>query len=536
MNQSRIAEALALQQRRDRSGVITREILRIVATLDPPDGADRLGQVRKEVLIWAQRRSGGQLPDAAWNGESFEHLAGGRTVLALRVDSEDAVVWALRADDPDKRVAGRVWTTEVAMRVQNGIPPELSVRQSVSSSEIGMRINPHVPGLLLQIAEKCKLTVGGIHIQSRPIRIASEEDVGTLVSLLQDRDRHLPIIVASGDERAPDPKAPLVDVESIARATLGLALVVEVPASYTYALSNAFGKVRSAYYGAIRVYLPGFDDSADPYIHRLFLGDSVMYAPEATENELRWLVAKDSLRRTRLGQDLLTFAGVRSAAAKSKQAAARHASGTEQLLAAQAHIEALEKEIEAAREQADQNFDIATGEEDRADRAEEIQHGLRARVEHLERALAARGIEPYEGITYPQQWEDFSNWCDENLSGSLVLASQARRGIKKARFDDLSVAAECLCWLASEGRKRRIDGGGTLANIPIKPGVENAPCGHDSFEFTWQDRRMTADWHVKNGGNTRDPQRCFRIYYCFDERTQQIVVADMPAHRRTGAS
>ena len=39
-----------------------------------------------------------------------------------------------------------------------------------------------------------------------------------------------------------------------------------------------------------------------------------------------------------------------------------------------------------------------------------------------------------------------------------------------------------------------------------------------------------------SGGNTRDPSRCLRIYYCFDEQTQQIIVSDMPAHRRTAAS
>lgn len=75
-----------------------------------------------------------------------------------------------------------------------------------------------------------------------------------------------------------------------------------------------------------------------------------------------------------------------------------------------------------------------------------------------------------------------------------------------------------------------------MSNVTIMDGIQNASCGADTYDFDWNGRRFSADWHIKNGGNTRDPIRCLRIYYCFDTQTQQIVVADMPAHRRTGAT
>jgi hypothetical protein len=68
------------------------------------------------------------------------------------------------------------------------------------------------------------------------------------------------------------------------------------------------------------------------------------------------------------------------------------------------------------------------------------------------------------------------------------------------------------------------------------PGKQNAPSGEDTFEFDWNGRRFPTEWHVVDGGRTRDPVRCLRIYYCFDPQTQQIIVADMPAHRRSGAT
>jgi hypothetical protein len=36
--------------------------------------------------------------------------------------------------------------------------------------------------------------------------------------------------------------------------------------------------------------------------------------------------------------------------------------------------------------------------------------------------------------------------------------------------------------------------------------------------------------HLKNGGNTRDPMRCLRIYFFWDDDEQQVVVGSLPAH------
>ena len=70
---------------------------------------------RREVLAWAQRRSGGRLPREAWHLKDFEYLSGGRNSIAVRVDNNRADISAIRADDPDKSVPGRVWTTEVVV-------------------------------------------------------------------------------------------------------------------------------------------------------------------------------------------------------------------------------------------------------------------------------------------------------------------------------------------------------------------------------------------------------------------------------------
>lgn len=70
---------------------------------------------RTTVLKWVQARTPRSLSVEAWNQQSFDHLAGGRACSAVRLNAEGEDIWVLRAVDPDKAVAGRIWTTEIAV-------------------------------------------------------------------------------------------------------------------------------------------------------------------------------------------------------------------------------------------------------------------------------------------------------------------------------------------------------------------------------------------------------------------------------------
>lgn len=515
-----------------------REILRVAATIPHPDPAAAMDRARREVLAWAQKRCGGKLPQAAWDGQGFDFLAGGRTTLGVRLLEEGTDLWALRGDDPDKTIAGRTWTTEVVTgRGADGVP-RLSLRLLVSTGEDELRIDAHVPGLLQQVAKHCRLRVGGYDATPGALHVQSADNFNEFIAMLESPERRLPVFVASGDERTADPARPLIQADRLARATLGLAHVVVLPAAATYSLSDAVGNARSVFHGAVRVYMPGFDSAADPYQHRLILADTVRRDPAAVLGGLQALAATASLRRIRLGHDVVPFAAVRSVALRAEQEArtSAGASVADQFAAAKKSLEALSAERDAARALADEHFEVAHQEEERAKAAEARLHGALARIEQLKAALISRGQDPDAGISLPEAWDRFADWCDEALVGRLVLASAARSGIKKAVFADVSTTARCLLWLAGTCRDRRMNGGGSLSNISIEPGLENAPCGADTFKFDFHGNRLEADWHIKSGGNTHDPVRCLRIYYSWDDATQQIVVADMPAHRRTGAT
>ena len=137
----------------------------------------------------------------------------------------------------------------------------------------------------------------------------------------------------------------------------------------------------------------------------------------------------------------------------------------------------------------------------------------------------------------PASWAEFPEWCAEHLDGRLVLSGRARTSVKKALYEDVAAAARCLLWLAGDYRRSRLEGSGdgVQGPVPVGSGFRNERCGGDSFDFVWQGKRIWADWHVKSGGNSRNPERCLRIYYSWHEDGEGglVVVGDMPGHVRS---
>ena len=159
-----MSEALSRLSQRMPPVVREHEILR-VAGLMP---AEAVSTAIDEVLKWAQKRSGGQLPQDAWAHNSFDYLSGGRNSSCVRLQSGESDIWAIRADDPDKNVPGRVWTNEVAVGSLPGQPAKFSVRQLVSTSESDLLIEPHTPGFVQQVAERCLVMNGSERLSADP--------------------------------------------------------------------------------------------------------------------------------------------------------------------------------------------------------------------------------------------------------------------------------------------------------------------------------------------------------------------------------
>jgi hypothetical protein len=352
------------------------EILRVAAIVHGNDKTRSAEAARREVLIWAQKRSGGRLPEKAWDFQEFSYLSGGRDSVAIRIKTSDADIWAIRADDPDKCVPGRVWTTEVVVGLTDDKPCNFSARLLVSTSEDELEIEPHVPGFVQQVAEKCVLSRGPIELSPEPWLIQSDEDTERLVAILIDQSRMLPVFVLTVTDDSGDPNQPLLDASGLARATLGIAHVAIVPATFTWSLTSRLGKQRSVFGGAVRPYLPGFTEDASPYGHRLMLADQISTLEGAAQctNWLRSLAAAESLRRTRLGRDVVAFTTIRDATLQLKQQQLERegASDAQKLEAANARIKALEVNLKTSKESENFLLDECKLAEERAQASVDI--------------------------------------------------------------------------------------------------------------------------------------------------------------------
>lgn len=543
MNEFR--EVLSSLPRRQLGVVREHEILRVFGTLPSQAAAN---SARDEVVRWTQNRCGGTLPEAASNHQSFEYLAGGRNSLAVRLNTENVDLWAIRAEDPDKNIAGRVWTTEVVVGQSAGTLPKFSARQLVNTSEDNLDIEPHSPGLVQQIAENCGFLRDNICLSPNPIHYRSEADGDALADLLVSSERTLPVIALSIPEGE---SLPLVDASAIARATLGLAHVAIVDQGASWALTRLFGKARSVFGGAVRLYLPAFDEQCSPFGHKLVVAQNLQTS-SSKASTVRWLrshVARESILGSALGRDVLTFSAVRTTNLKLAQeklkaevkiaindeaaAALREQSVTLDMES----IKALEAQVAELTEQNSYFSDEHALAEERARTAEEQSAASAYQLQVLRERLEHSGADPDEGIVIPDTWSGIPEWCDTQLAGRLYLTSRARRALKKAVYSNVRQVANALFWLAKDGRDKRINGGdGSIREEVVADGIRNAHCGNDSYKTNWQGQVRDVDWHIKNGGNVRDPERCLRIYYFWDDTTQQIVVDELPNHRRTGAT
>ncbi|MBA8843467.1 cell division protein FtsB [Ochrobactrum sp. RH1CCR137] len=536
MNTS-FAEALRPVAARMPRVVREHEVLRVAGWMPGEDPNAVARKAAGEVLRWAQRRAGQRFPREAWGGESFELPLPGRDPSAIRLRAGTSDLWAFRVHDPDKNVPGRAWTTEVVLGHLPGKPAQFSTRLLVATPEENFSIDPAVPGFVQQIAGKCHLMVGSQAASATPEVYVDGEDAEALIEHLTDPGRQLPTIVLTLAEGA---SAPYINAEKLAGVLTGLAHVAVARPDAAWRLTERLGKRLSVFGGATRVYQPDFKDTADPFAHRLVLSGQLV-SVDGVERATRWLresAAQACLQRTRLGVDVVAFSAIRAGQLEVQQLNLREAdaSDADQLVAALKRIEALKGEVEDLKTEQTYYIEEFDKERERAELAEAQAQKSAYRIQQLTDQLKSKGDDPDQEIQLPTDWSEFASWCEEKLAGRLVLTPNAYRGTRKPLFQDVETAARSLLWLATEGRDRFREGGGALANISIFDGVQNAPCGADAFDFDWNSRRFSAEWHIKNGGNTRDPIRCLRIYYCFDPQTQQIVVSDMPAHRRTGTT
>lgn len=149
--------------------------------------------------------------------------------------------------------------------------------------------------------------------------------------------------------------------------------------------------------------------------------------------------------------------------------------------------------------------------------------------------------------TVPQeeqrQWKlsDIGEWAETNAD-RIIIMPRAIAATKRSTFEQPALLYECLELLANEytqvksGKadrhafKNKADSLGLDFGGSVEPSVAGEM--GELYFIRWGGSRRFLDQHLCKG-NSRDPRYCMRIYFCYDQTTQQVIVGHMPSHLPT---
>lgn len=535
-------------------GPLTRLVSQVRVDLDCRDRPDLFDRVLDTCLRWLGERAGPALPSAAWAGASFElEDIGSQRAAAVRL-REPASYWTARLDDADKGVPQRVWVTEIALSQETPERLFLGVRLVCVTRGVDAPYVRSVPAFVRRIVDSYGASLDGRKIGRSPWIVATNDGVEELVGLLRDQSRQSDVIVCSLPEGAEDPSDAAVSASLIHTRTLGAAHVAVLTGPASFYLTDRIGREFSVFRSAVRTYRPGFDvELDDPFRHPLCLPARIAGWTDGAKGFETFLVSEALTRSVAVAEPRLRpFSAVRQQAARLELESQRTADASDQELldlaleenaALERSLEELRTEYEGLRLQAEQGREDARQQ---ADQSAAREFRLRERIESLEAKLSAAVGAPVP-VSIPVDLTNFQPWCEQNLTGQVEVLHRAFRGAKSSVFNDPTLLYRALLLLRDHyapmrkqggpDRKKAFDAAATEIGLKEEPTFSGDRWGEqgETYRVVFNGRPHLLDRHLK-AGDSRDPRFCFRLYFFWDEESEQVVVGWLPSHLETRAS
>lgn len=530
-----------------------RPVSQVILALGKDQSGTAFDTTRKACVRWMADRAGRAIPAAAWEGGSFElEEVGAQRVGAVGIESPR--YWAARLDDADKKVPQRTWVTEIGL----GQAPDGTILFGVRLVSVtrgeDVPFDRSIPGFVRPIIESVGARLDGRLVQPQPWIVATETDVKQLVALLQDPARDADVIVIALPESSTDQNEAAVPVLDIHRRTLGAAHVVVLTGPASFDLSDRVGKEFSVFRQAVRTYLPGFNpDQDEPFRHPLALPARIEQWPDGGAAAYSRMLISQSLARSVARPDreqrLPSYATIRQLAAKHELDQARKAgsSDSDLLKLAWDEIAQLRKSMEEEKKNSDDLLASADQERDTAiqsaQQTKARADALLRRVEALEARLEEVGEKPHD-VPIPADLEDFPSWCEKYLSGMVEVHNRAHQGVKKSQYQDDEFLYRALLLLRNYYVPMRRVGGADLKQAYdaecFRLGLEESGTisgerlgeQGETYFVNFAGKRCVLDRHLKKGAS-KDQRICFRLYFFWDEDSEQAVVGWMPSHLDT---
>lgn len=218
-------------------------------------------------VAWAGKTSGASLPPGADLGESFEFTDDKASVSALRIDNDEGSVWAAKLVFRGDRTAQREWITDLFVEQRQGAFARFGAQLACECLHSDPGFDHSRPRVVKDILEKLAGEADGEAL-GNSVEAVSFTDVSSLVSLLYNPARRLPVVLVSVDDFG----GAQIELDRLATRLSGAAHLRSVAIEESFELSRLIGQRMSTFNGAVRTYMPGLEqETEDPFQHPLWL-------------------------------------------------------------------------------------------------------------------------------------------------------------------------------------------------------------------------------------------------------------------------
>ena len=142
---------------------------------------------------------------------------------------------------------------------------------------------------------------------------------------------------------------------------------------------------------------------------------------------------------------------------------------------------------------------------------------------------------------FPTEKDKVCSWARENFSDNIIIAHRAEAALRKySGALDTAILCDGIYYLDAYAKHRQ----GRLSSSILKMYAEDynwsvSGCGsgalrvhRDDYEVTVDGKKYLLDAHIKYGVNSKV---LIRIYFCWDEEAEKVVIGYMPEHLATAA-
>jgi hypothetical protein len=263
--QQSLARGAPAEARPQGQGAAIRSVSRVWFELTDKNAFDKCIRISTQ---WMSTRAGTKLPQSAFDGQAFDvtDVLGANPTRAVRLTASDGSIWAARSDYPDPEFP-RIWVTEFFVEKRQNHLARFGAQLTcvVRGESPGYEITR--PTAVRRVLEDLSAEADGWQLSEAPSQLPIE-DISSLVDLLYQPDRRLPVVVISEDAAG----GTQISNNSLGRHCAGAAHLFYLSAECSWALTRVVGKRMSVFNGAARLYMPGLtEENEDPYRHPLWL-------------------------------------------------------------------------------------------------------------------------------------------------------------------------------------------------------------------------------------------------------------------------